>query len=138
MPTLVDTGVWTWVRDRRRPDLAQWFNAQVASGTILVCDLVVLELVRLAPNERRARDVAARLDAFATIPMPESLWRRARETQLALAEVGVHRSVPATDLVIAAAAESAAVPLLHYDLDYERIAEVSELEHQWLLPRGTL
>ena len=70
--------------------------------------------------------------------MPSTVWRRARETQLALAEVGVHRSVPATDLVIAAAAESAAVPLLHYDLDYERIAEVSELEHQWLLPRGTL
>jgi hypothetical protein len=26
----------------------------------------------------------------------------------------------------------------HYDRDYERIAQVSALKHQWLLPDGTL
>ena len=29
-PALVDSGVWTWVRDRRFPGLAAWFNTQVA------------------------------------------------------------------------------------------------------------
>ncbi len=38
---------------------------------MLVCELVVLELVRLAPNEARGRDLAARLTAFDTLPMPK-------------------------------------------------------------------
>lgn len=47
---------------------------------VLVCDLVILELTRLAPNEGRAREVSDRLSAFEAIPMPAGLWGRARET----------------------------------------------------------
>jgi hypothetical protein len=90
-PALFDTGAWTWVRDRRFPELAAWFNAAVEAGLVLVCDLVILELTRLAPNEPRAREVTERLAAFETIPMPSGLWSRARETQLALAASGDHR-----------------------------------------------
>jgi hypothetical protein len=130
--------VWTWARDRRFPHLASWFNAQVRAGRVLVCDLVILELTRLAPNEVRAREVAERLDTFESIAMPAALWRRARELQLALAAGGDHRRVPPVDLLIGCAAESAGVPLVHYDCDYERLAKVSSLEHRWLLPDGTL
>jgi predicted nucleic acid-binding protein len=137
-PALFDTGVWTWVRDRRVPQLATWFNAQVAAGRVLVCDLVVLELTRLAPNEARARDVAERLAAFESVAMPQALWGRARELQLLLAPDGGHRRVPPADLLLAAAAEAAAVPLVHYDRDYERIATMSRLEQRWLVPDGTL
>jgi predicted nucleic acid-binding protein len=105
---------------------------------VLVCDLVILELTRLTPNETRAREVADRLDAFALVPMPTALWRRARELQVALAANGDHRRVPPIDLMIGCAAETAGVPLVHYDRDYERIARVSALEHHWLLPDGTL
>ena len=137
-PALVDTGVWTWVRDRRFPHLAEWFNAQVAAGLVLVCDLVVLELTRLAPNERRARDIAERLAVFESIPMPESLWARSRELQLLLASSGDHRRVPPADLLLAATAEQAGVPLVHYDRDYERIGGVSPLDHRWLAQDGAL
>ena len=127
-----------WARDRRFPALAGWFNAEVRSGRVLVCDLVVLELVRLAPNERRAREVAARLAAFDAVPMPTSLWSRAREVQLSMAANGDHRRVPPPDLLIAAAAELAHVPLVHYDRDYERIASVTRQEHSWFVPDGSL
>ncbi len=137
-PVLVDTGVWTWVRDRRFPWLADWFNAEVAAGRVMVCDLIVLELVRLAPNERRARELHGRLAQFPSVSMPGELWSRARGLQLALAGEGGHRSVPPPDLLIAAAAEFAGVPLLHYDADYEGIAAVSELDQRWLVARGTL
>ena len=137
-PALFDTGVWTWVRDRRFPELASWFNAAVEAGLVLVCDLVILELTRLAPNEGRAREVADRLAAFETIPMSNELWSRARRTQLALAANGDHRRVPPADLLLASAAEDAGVPLVHYDRDYERIAVVTALRHQWLVPDGTL
>lgn len=137
-PALFDTGAWTWVRDRRFPELAAWFNAAVETGSVLVCDLVILELTRLAPNEQRAREVAGRLAAFETIPMPGGLWARARETQLALAGAGDHRRVPPADLLLAAAAEESGVMLVHYDRDYERIATASELRHEWLATDGAL
>jgi predicted nucleic acid-binding protein len=137
-PALFDTGAWTWVRDRRFPGLASWFNAAVEAGLVLVCDLVVLELTRLAPNEHRAHEVADRLAAFEAIPMPSELWSQARRTQLALAAKGDHRRVPPADLLLASAAEEAGVALVHYDRDYERIAAVSGLRHQWLVPDGTL
>jgi predicted nucleic acid-binding protein len=137
-PALFDTGVWTWVRDRRFPELATWFNAAVEAGLVLVCDLVILELTRLAPNEARAREVADRLAVFESIPMPTELWANARKTQLALAGSGDHRRVPPADLLLAGAAEEAGVTLVHYDRDYERIAAVAELRHQWLAPDGAL
>ncbi len=137
-PALFDTGTWTWVRDRRFPQLADWFNAEVAAGRVLVCDLVVLELTRLAPNAQRAREIAGRLAAFESIPMPDALWGRARELQLLLAAGGDHRRVSPVDLLIAGAATVAGVPLVHYDRDYERIAAVSLFEHRWLVPDGTL
>lgn len=126
------------MRDRRFPQLATWFNAQAAAGHVLVCDLVALELTRLAPNAARARAVAERLQPFESIRMPEALWRRTRELQLELAQNGDHRRVPPADLLLAASAEAAGVPLVHYDRDYERIAPVSELEQRWLVADGAL
>ncbi len=137
-PALIDTGVWTWVRDRRFPELASWFNEVVEAGLVLVCDLVILELTRLAPNERRAREIADRLTAFEAIPMSGELWSRARRTQLELATNGDHRRVPPADLLLASTAEEAGVVLIHYDRDYERIAGVSGLSHKWLASDGAL
>jgi predicted nucleic acid-binding protein len=137
-PALFDARVWTWARDRRFPHLADWFNAEVEAGQVLVCDLVVLELTRLAPNEERARGIAGRLDAFESVPMPSDLWRRAREVQLLLAPDGDHRRVPPADLLLAAAAEAAGVPLVHYDRDYERVATVTDLQHRWMVADGSL
>lgn len=134
----MDTAVWTWVRDRRYPELAEWFNNEVRSGRVLVCDLVILELLRLTPNESRARALTERLGAFEIVPCPPSLWSRARSVQLAMAATGDHRRVPPADLLIAATAEAAGVPLVHYDRDYERIAAVTKQPHSWFVPDGTL
>ena len=137
-PALFDTGVWTWVRDGRFPFLADWFNQAVRAGRVLVCDLVVLELTRLAPNETRARAIAEQLESFPLVPMAGALWERAKEVQLLLAARGDHRRVPPADLLLAAAAESANVPLVHYDRDYERIAAVTKLESRWFVSDGSL
>lgn len=98
----------------------------------------MLELTRLAPNEDRARGVAERLDAFESVPMPSELWGRAREVQLLLASDGDHRRVPPADLLLAAAAEVADIPLIHYDRDYERVATVTDLQHRWMVTDGSL
>jgi predicted nucleic acid-binding protein len=135
---LFDTGVWTWARDQRFPELAEWFNQAVAAGLVLVCDLVLLELVRLSPNERRAQEVAERLSAFESVSMPPGVWSDAREVQQSLAASGDHRRVPPADLLLAVAAMRSGVMLVHYDRDYERIAAVTDLQQRWFVPDGSL
>lgn len=54
-----------------------------------------------------------------------------------LARKGHHR-LPVIDLIVAAAAESAGLAVLHYDGDFERIAEVTGQPHEWVAPRGAL
>lgn len=137
-PALFDTGAWTWVRDRRFPTLAPWFNAEVRAGRVLMADPVALELIRLAPNEARARGTAARLAALHRLAMPADAWSDARALQLALSGNGDHRRVPPIGLLIATVALAADVPLVHYDRDYVRIAGVSALDHRWLVPDGAL
>lgn len=118
--------------------LASWFNAQARAGRVLVCDLIALELIRLTPNESRAREVTARLDAFEAVPMGAGLWKRARELQTLLSANGDHRRIPPVDLLIGAAAEQAGVPLVHYDRDYERLARVGALQQLWFVADGAL
>jgi predicted nucleic acid-binding protein len=57
---------------------------------------------------------------------------------LEIARQGFHRSVKVSDLLIAAVAERAGLILLHYDQDFERIAEVTGQPAQWIAPRGSL
>jgi predicted nucleic acid-binding protein len=58
----------------------------------------------------------------------------------ALAERGPlhHRQVPLPDLLVAAAAEHAELPILHYDRHFEVIAEVTGQPVRALAPLGSL
>jgi predicted nucleic acid-binding protein len=55
-----------------------------------------------------------------------------------MAASGDHRRVPPADLLTAAAAELADVPLVHYGGDYEQIAAVTGQEHVWFVSDGAL
>lgn len=137
-PHLADSTVWSKVRHRDRPDLADWFNGEVQQGRILVCEPIALELLRSARNAAAFSTQSGLLDLLASCPVGIREWRRARAVQAMLAARGQHRGVPPQDLLIAAAAESAAVPLLHYDHDYDLIADVTGQPIRWLAPAGEL
>jgi predicted nucleic acid-binding protein len=52
---------------------------------------------------------------------------------------GAHKSsAKHPDLLIAAAAEAVGVTVLHYDEDYDRIAEITGQPTRWLTPAGSL
>ena len=65
-------------------------------------------------------------------------WRRALDVQAALWRGGRIRAVGLPDLLIAAVAERERVTVLHYDGDYELIAQVTAQPVQWVVPRGTV
>ena len=63
--------------------------------------------------------------------------RRARQVQRLLAARHQRgRKVP--DLLIAAAAESAGLAVVHYDPDFDRIAAVTGQACEWVVPAGTV
>ena len=102
--------------------------------------MVRLELLQSARN---ATEFARLEHGLSSLPDPRITvreWKRALWVYGRLAaQGGAHqRSVKHADLLIAAAAESAGIPVLHYDEDYERIAGVTGQPHRWLAPAGSL
>jgi predicted nucleic acid-binding protein len=52
---------------------------------------------------------------------------------------GLHHSrVKHADLLIAAAAQAASLPLLHYGADFETIARITGQPTRWIAPRGSI
>lgn len=133
---LVDTSVWSKVRTD--PQLATWFNEQVRAGRVATCGVVVLELLRSARNTASFRLQADLLTALEQGPGGSEVGERARTVQALLAGKGQHRGVPPSDLLIAASAEAAELPLLHYDRHYDLIAGVTGQPATWILPAGSL
>lgn len=134
---LADTSVWA---RKRHPAVREWFEAAVIAGDIAMCDIVALELLYSASRP----DVFARteeaLKAMPWLHMDGAEWARAREVYRLLSDRGqaAHRAVKHADLLIAAAAELAGIGLVHYDNDYDLIAEVTGQTARWVRPRGTI
>jgi hypothetical protein len=59
---------------------------------------------------------------------------RALEVQGLLAARSQHRVVPLPDLLVAACAERSGLTVLHYNRDYEQIAEITGQPMQWVVP----
>jgi predicted nucleic acid-binding protein len=124
------------------PELREAFDEAIIEGGVACCDMVRLELLYSARNATEFSDLRRDLHALADCLIGPREWQRALEVyeRLALAHQGGlhHRSVRHPDLLIAAAAESAGIAVLHYDEDFDRIAQVTGQQVRWLAPRGSL
>ncbi len=56
---------------------------------------------------------------------------------LAHRSAGAQR-IPIVDYMVAATAQETGAAVLHYDGDYDTLAEVMEFESVWLAPAGSL
>jgi predicted nucleic acid-binding protein len=119
------------------PPVQQRLRPLLEEGWIATCAIVDLEVLYSSRSladyeavleERRSLDVA---------PIDPEVMHAAIELQHALARRGQHR-VPIADLVISAAARAAGLVVLHYDSDFERIAEVGGAAQEWVVPQGSL
>jgi predicted nucleic acid-binding protein len=135
---LADTSAWVW--SRRAPELRHEFDTALVYGELATCDMVRLELLYSARNRLEFAEIREELAALRDCPIGKDEWHRALWVYEQLSgRGGMHqRSVKHPDLLIAAAAEAAAVTLLHYDEDYDRIAEITRQPTRWLAPAGSL
>ncbi len=140
MLELADTTAWS-IR-RRDPAVRKAFDIRVERGEVATCDMVKLELLHTARNPREFATMRRWLDALPTWAIGPSEWQRAIDVYEELCRSGpgndAHRRVGHADLLIAAAAEAAGLTLVHYDQDYDTIAQVTGQPARWLAPRGSL
>lgn len=123
---------------RRRPAVAERLDPLLEAGLVARCTPTDLEAgysARSVEDFRRSRDERT---AWPFVAMDQQVLDRAVEIQGLLAGRGQHRSTPIPDLLIAAAAAAAGLVVLHYDRDYERIAEVTGQPVEWIVPAGSL
>lgn len=140
MTELADTSAWVWSRRAALPALRHEFDTALVDGALATCDMVRLELLYSARNADEFAEIRQELAALPDCPVGNEQWKRALWVYEQLsARGGAHqRSVKHADLLIAAAAEAADLVVLHYDEDYDRIAEITGQPTRWLAPKGTL
>lgn len=110
----------------------------IEAGEAATCAIIDLEVLYSARNYDEYRLIRARRSlAYEQIPLTDAVFQRAIDVQTQLAKTGMHR-LPIPDLIIAAAAEAADLTVLHYDADFDRIAEVTGQPIEWVVPRGSI
>lgn len=125
-------------RRETRPEVRAVIEPLLLAGQIATFGIVDLELLYSASSPSVYKRLAAVLRALPRAPVTETVLDRALEVQGVLAKRSQHRAVPLPDLIVAACAEGAGLTVLHYDADYDRIAQVTRQPVQWVLPRGTV
>ncbi len=137
---LLDNSAWARFADPALGDdrLTELADA-LEAGRIATCLPFLLEAGYSARSGREHDGLLAELLALPRFSIDQYVERRALDAQRQLARIGHHR-LPPVDLLVAALADRHDLSVLHYDHDYDVIAEKTDLSFgsEWLVPRGTL
>jgi predicted nucleic acid-binding protein len=137
---LLDNSAWVRLGDAAVPrERADELADALESGRIAACLPFLLEAGYSARSAREHEDLLAELRALPQYRLDGATELRALDAQAQLARAG-HRRLPPVDLLIAALADRHGLGVLHYDHDYDLIAEKTDLafDNVWLAARGTL
>jgi predicted nucleic acid-binding protein len=131
---LVDTSVLTRVG---YPSVRSALEPLVAAGSAARAGISDLEVGFSARNDKEWDQLIGALQPMELVETSAAHVARARQTQRLLsAKRQRGRKVP--DLLIAAAAEEYGLTLLHYDTDFDLIAEVTGQSCQWIVTKGSI
>jgi predicted nucleic acid-binding protein len=137
---LLDNSAWArlsspGLEPERAEIVAGWMEQQ----QLATCLPFLLEAGYSARSGAERQAMISDLERLARVRIDRDVERAALHAQRELAQVGHHRLPPA-DVVIAACAHTAGMDVLHYDSDYDILAERTGLifESVWLAAPGTL
>jgi hypothetical protein len=125
-------------RRQTRAEVREALDPLLLEGEIATCGIIDLELLYSATSPATYKALADALRGMPRVALDEAAVERALEVQAKLAQRSQHRAVPLPDLLVAACAENAGLTVVHYDADYERIAELTGQAVQWVVPRGSV
>ncbi len=122
-----------------QPAVAAVLGPLIDAGLVATCGVIEFELgwaTRSADEYDLVR--ADREEGYEWLATHDEDWHRALDIQAALWRGGRVRAVGFPDLLIAAVAEREHVTLVHYDSDYDLIAEVTRQPMRWVVARGSV
>lgn len=121
-PVLIDTSAWI---EALRPEGDEAVRREVRTlledGSAVFCDLVLLELWNGARGSRERQYLGELEHELQTLPTTDEVWERSKALARRCRRHG--RTIPATDLLIAACAEHHGARLLHRDDHFDQIRE---------------
>jgi len=131
---LIDTSVLTRLSDG---DVRAAVESRAERGELARAGISDLEIGYSARDAAEWDRLSDALQAFELIETSGDHLRRARQVQRLLAARHQRgRKVP--DLLIAAAAESRDLTVLHFDADFDRIATITGQPCEWIVPAGSI
>ncbi|TDD70427.1 PIN domain-containing protein [Jiangella aurantiaca] len=133
---LFDTSV---IHRLATPRVADRVEALGVQRPLYRCAVTDLEVLRssVSPADYEARR-AALINAYSELPITPDVMAQALDTQRRMAAVSRHRGFSLADLVVAACAVAHDAVVVHYDGDFDVIAEVTGQPTEWIVPAGSV
>lgn len=119
------------------PAVSRRLGPLLVEGLVATTPIIDLEVLYSARSSADYEEILIERRALRSYPLTLEVTDRAIGVQRRLAQVGRHR-LPLPDLLIAATAELNDLAVLHYDGDYDLIADVTGQRCEWVVPRGSL
>ena len=119
------------------PPVARRLGPLLVDGLVATTPIIDLEVLYSARSLADYEEILAERDALPSFPLTPEVTDHAIDIQRQLAQLGRHR-LPLPDLLIAAVAGLNDLAVIHYDADYDRIAEVTGQPCEWVVPRGSI
>lgn len=124
---LADTSAWAQLH---RSDVAAGLVSLLVGGGVATCGIVDLEVLAAVGDAAEHAEAVAERAMFPRVAIDDAVLDRAVQVQGLLAAGDVR---PAA-LIVAAAAERAALTLLHHDAVFDQIAAVTGQPMEWVGP----
>lgn len=131
-PVLADTSAW--MQARREPNARSLLLAGIERGDTCWCWPVRYELTVDAQGPEKIAAIERTLEGLREIPVDRSVQRAVLATMRELAATGSHGAhrYPLADLTVAAAAQEAAIGILHFDQHLERLGGHLGVDTHWI------
>ncbi len=136
LPLVVDTSAWSRAG---RPEIREdWQNA-VNADRLRISPAARLEILRTPRSGKQFDDLAQELSELRPAPLTPAIIRVTEDAMRTLAHrsAGAQR-LPLVDYLLAATAQDTASAVLHYDRDFDTLAEIVGFESIWLAPVGSI
>lgn len=127
---LVDTSVWIEVLKDKSGNTVSEFRTRTGDDVIVFCRFIQLELLQGAKNGLEWKRLDEYLATQYYLETIEMTWRNAARLFFDLRKSGITVRSP-IDCCIACIAMEARTLLLHRDRDFEKIAKIAPLEHEF-------
>lgn len=111
----------------------------ISGGLVATCATLDAEALYSARSPAEYERVwADRRAAYEYLPTGDDDWQRALAAQRELARTGRQRAVGIADLLASVLAAEHRLTVIHYDADFETAADVLDIKHRWVVPRGSI